>query len=136
MDHKGLVSSVELHAFIDVSTQGVSAAVYSVVRQHSGITQRLIAAKARLAKQELTVRRPELLSAHVATNLVTNVRNAHQELPEPMICGWLDSTVALHWISGNGKYNQFVDNRARNIREHPEIQWRHCPYLRQSSRLG
>ena len=113
--------------FGDASTQGVGAAVYSVVRQRSGITQRLIAAKARLAKQGLAIPRLELVSAHVATNLVTNVRNALQGLPEPTIHGWLDSTVALHWICGNGQCNQFVENRVRKIREHPGIQWRHVP---------
>ena len=92
--------SAELHVFGDASTYGVGAAVYSVVRQEDGITQTLVAEKARLAKRELTVPRLELVSAHMATNLVINVRNALKELPEPMIYGWLDSTVTLHWIVG------------------------------------
>ncbi len=88
---------LELHAFGDASTQGVGAAVYSVIRQPSGATQRLVAAKARLAKQGLTIPRLELVSAHSATILVTNVAHALQGLFEPRIHGWLDSTVALHW---------------------------------------
>ena len=40
---------------------------------------------------------------------------------------WLDSTVALHWIRGNGQYKQFVANRVSKIHHHPEIQWRHIP---------
>ena len=121
------VYSVELHAFGDASTYGVGAAVYSVVRQEDGITQTLVAAKARLAKRELTVPRLELVSAHMATNLVVNVRNALKDLPEPTVYGWLDSTVALHWIVGNGQYRQFVANRVQKIRQHPQIQWRHVP---------
>ena len=123
------VDSFELHAFGDASTIGVGAAVYSVVRQKSGVTQSLVTAKARLAKKDLTVPRSELVSAHMATNLVMNVKNALTELPEPAVYGWLDSTVALHWILGNGQYHQFVANRIQKIKEHPEVKWRYVPTL-------
>ncbi|XP_027054264.1 uncharacterized protein LOC113681367 [Pocillopora damicornis] len=123
------VDSFELHAFGDVSAIGVGAAVYSVVRQKSGVTQSLVSAKARLAKKDLTVPRSELVSAHMATNLVMNVKNALTELPEPAVYGWLDSTVALHWILGNGQYHQFVANRIQKIKEHPEVKWRYVPTL-------
>ena len=99
------VDSFKLHAFGDASTIGVRAVVYSVVHQKSGGTQSLVTAKARLAKKDLTVPRSELVSAHMATNLVMNVKNALTELPEPAVYGWLDSTVALHWILGNGQYH-------------------------------
>lgn len=102
--HQQPVLSFELHVFGDASTHGVGAAVYSVVRQEDGITQTLVVAKARLAKRNLTVPRLELVSAHMATNLVVNLRNALKDLPEPTVYGWLDSTVALHWILGNGLY--------------------------------
>lgn len=100
------VNSVELHVFGDASTYRIGAAVYSVVRQEDGIIQTLhvVAAKSRLAKRELTIPRLELVSAHMATNLVVKVRNALRELPEPMVYGWLAHTVALHWIVGNGQY--------------------------------
>ena len=125
--HQQPVLSFELHVFGDASTHGVGAAVYSVVRQEDGITQTLVVAKARLAKRNLTVPRLELVSAHMATNLVVNVRNALKDLPEPTVYGWLDSTVALHWILGNGLYRQFVANRVQKIKQHPQIQWRHVP---------
>jgi hypothetical protein len=100
--HQEPVQSVELHAFGDASMDGVGAVVYSVVRQQSGITTTLVASKSRLAKKSLTVPRLELVSAHMSTNLVINVRNALVELPEPDIYGWLDSTVALHsWATAN-----------------------------------
>ena len=121
------VISVELRVFRDASTYGVGAAVYSVVRQEDGIAQTLVAAKARLAKRELTVLRLELVSAHMATNLIINVRNAPKELPGPTVYGWLDSTVALHWIVGNCQYRQFVANCVQKIRQHPQVQWRHEP---------
>ena len=97
------------------------AAVYSVVRQMGGITQTLVTGKARLAKKDLTTPRLELVTAHMVANLVINMKNGLKDLPEPTIYGWLDSTVALHWILGNGQYRQFVVNRVCKIIEHPEI---------------
>ncbi len=127
VNYREPVLSVELHTFGDASTKGVGAVVYSVVRQRSGTTQQLVAAKSRLAKEGLTIPRLELISAHMATNLVKNVQNALENLPEPTIYGWLDSTVALHWIHGEGQYRQFVANRVSKIKQHPEIGWRHVP---------
>jgi hypothetical protein len=97
------VDSAELHVFGDASTEGVGTVVYSVVRQAEGVTTSLVAAKSRLAKKNLTVPRLELVSAHMSANLVTNAKNALIELPTPEIFGWLDSTVALHWLLGNGQ---------------------------------
>ena len=136
VDHQQPVLDLELHVFGDASTQGVGAAVYTVVRQQTGTTQRLVAAKGRLAKEGLTVPRLELISAHMATNLVVNVRNALDVLPTPRVYAWLDSTVALHWICGNGQYRQFVANRVEKIRQRPEIQWRHVPTLQNPADLA
>ena len=69
VDYREPVDELELHTFGDASTQGVSAAVYSIVRQQSGVTQRLVAGKGRLAKQGLTVPRLELVSAHMVRQL-------------------------------------------------------------------
>ena len=55
--------------------------------------------------------------------------------PTRSVCGWLDSTVALHWIRGNGKYKQFVRNRVRKIRE-KEINWRHVPTKENPADMG
>ena len=81
MENREPVLNLELHAFSDASTQGVGGAVYAVVQQPSGSTQRLVAAKGRLGKQGLTVRRLELISAHMATNLVVNLQNTLNNLP-------------------------------------------------------
>ena len=51
----------------------------------------------------------------MATNLVMNVKNALTELPEPAVYGWLDSTVALHWILGKGLLNSHDLRRALRI---------------------
>ncbi|XP_068692652.1 uncharacterized protein [Montipora foliosa] len=75
------IEEIELHAFGDASKNGVCATVHAVVRQPSGVNQGLVAAKARLAKQGLTIPRLELVSAHMAANLITNVRNALMGFP-------------------------------------------------------
>ena len=94
----------------------MGAAVYSIIFLMRRVTQTLIAAKSRPAKRSLTVAMLELISAHMATNLVTNVTNALNVLPEHNVYRWLDSTVALHWILGNGQYRQFVTNRVKKIK--------------------
>ena len=119
------LQDVELHGFGDGSKLGVGAAVYAVVRQASGKTQRLVAAKARLAKGGLSIPRLELVAGHMATNLLTNVRNALEGLPISNVYGWLDSTVALHWIRGSGEFKQFVQNRVTKIRAQSDMVWRH-----------
>ena len=99
--------------------------VYSVVNQEQGVTQGLITAKARLAKKNLTIPRLELVSGQMAANLLDNVRNVLTRFPVQDCYGWLDSTVALHWINGEGSYKQFVRNRVKKIKEKSYIKWRH-----------
>ena len=121
------IESIVLHAFGDASGKGVAAVVYAVVNQPSGTTQDLVAAKARLAKHGLTIPRLELVSAHMASNLVDNVRQTLDGFPVQETYGWLDSTVALHWIKGGGEHKQFVANRIQKIQSKPNIQWRYVP---------
>ena len=92
----------------------------------SCVSRGLLAAKSRLAKKGLTIPRLELVSAHMAANLAENVKNALEGRPVRSVHGWLDSTVALHWIRGEGSaYKQFVANRVNKIREKEYIHWRH-----------
>ena len=119
------INAVELHAFGDASKHGVAAAVYAVVSQDSGTTQGLVAAKVRLAKQRLT--RLELVAGHMAVNTVDNIRYALDGFPVTSVHCWLDSSVALHWIRGNGEYGQFVANHMNKIKDHEINEWRHEP---------
>ena len=130
------IEEIELHAFGDASKNGVCATVHAVVRQPSGVNQGLVTAKARLAKQGLTIPRLELVSAHMAANLITNVGNALVGFPVKQSYGWLDSSVALHWIKGGGEYKQFVENRVKKIQGHTQITWRHVPTKDNPADLG
>ena len=117
--------AIDLHGFGDASGKGVSAAVYTVIHQAQGINQGLLTAKSRLSKRGLTIPRQELVSAHMAANLIHNVKTALSGFPVRSVYCWLDSSVALHWLKGNGDYKQFVANRVRKIQQHDFIQWRH-----------
>ena len=130
------IKEIQLHAFGDASRDGVLATVYAVVRQNSGVNRGLVTARARLSKQGLTIPRLELVSAHMATNLISNVRDAFEGLPVKQSHGWLDSSVALHWLRGGGEYKQFVANRVKKIQAHPEITWHHVPTKQNPADLG
>ena len=130
------IQSIDLHAFGVASGKGVAAAVYAVVTQDSGTSKGQVAAKARLAKQGLTIPRLELVSGHMAANLVDNVKEALTGFPVNQVHGWLDNSVALHWIRGGGEYKQFVHNRVRKIRSKEYIRWRHVGTQENPADLG
>ena len=121
------IREIKLHGFGDASFSGVGAAVFAVVVQDEDVTQSLVAARARLPKRGLTIPRLELVSVHMAMNLLLNVYDSLNGFPITGLYGWIDSSVALHWINGGGSYKQFVANRVQKINYHPEITWRHIP---------
>eukprot|EP00795_Rhopilema_esculentum_P014827 gene14827-5944_t len=84
---------------------GTSACVYAVVHQPSDIIQGTIAGKSRLSKKAAT-----------KENLLENFKNAFENLPIGRAIAWTNSKVALHWIRGEGKYKQFVNNRVKKMR--------------------
>ncbi len=130
-----MVEKLEIHGFGDASGEGLCAVVYTVARQPSGVTQELLAAKARLAKKGLTIPRLELVACHTATNLVINASKALDHIPHERHC-WSDSTVALWWIKGEGHYKQFVENRVAKIRDAEGIEWHHVPTRENPADLG
>ena len=76
------------------------------------------------------------MSAHIATNLIINVQRALGGFPVVVLQGWLDSTVALHWINGGGDFKQFVANRVVNIKSNNQLKWRHLPTKENPADLG
>ena len=129
------IQSIQLHAFGDASSQEFCAAVYAVANQESGTNQGLITAKSRLSKRNLTIPRLELVAGHMATILAVNVRDALENYHPEIYC-WLDSTVALYWLHGDGEYRQFVVNRVQKIRQHQEMTWRHVPTDQNQANIG
>ena len=129
------ISQPTLHAFEDASINGVCAAVYADVHQGEKVTQQLVCAKSRLAKKGLTIPRLELIAGHMSVNLVTNVQTALSIHPSTIHC-WLDSTVALYWIKGQGECKQFVANRVDEIQQHKQVTWHHFPTEENPADIG
>ena len=120
----------------DANARGASAAACAVVYQPSGTSQGLIVSKSRLSKKELTIPRLELVFGHMVANLLHNIRETVQHLPIRQEYGWLDSSVALHWITGNGEYKQFLNNRVKKIQKKNYIKWRHVPSAQNPADVG
>ena len=87
-----------------------------MITQTSGSGVGLVIARTRLVKMASAYR--------MATNLITNARDALKGFLIGGLHCWLDSTVALHWIKGAGEYKQFVGNCVRKI---------HCLWLEDST---
>ena len=101
------IEEMELHAFRDASKNGVCATVHAFFRQPSGVNQGF-------CSWNLCLR-------HMAANLITNVGNALVGFPVKQSFGWLNSSVALHWVKGGGEYKQSVENRGKKIQGHTQI---------------
>ena len=83
------IQELTLHAFGDASSKGVSSVVYPVVKQENGVAQNILSAKSRVAKRGLTIPRLELVSGHMAANLITNFHEAIQPSSlQTCIVGW------------------------------------------------
>ena len=134
--HQERIVGIDLHGFGDASNKGVASAVFAVVRIAQGTQQSLVTAKSRLAKQGLTIPRQELVCAHMTANLISKVKKALTGFPVEGVYDWLDSSVALHWIKGNGDYRQFVANRVKKIQQHSFIQWRYVRSDQNPANLG
>lgn len=134
--HRETITYIDLHCSGDASGKGVSTALYAVVTQPPGVGVGLVTATARLAKVGLSIPRLELVSGHMAVNLITNVRDALKVFPVGKLHCWLDSTVALHWIRGGGDYKQFVSNRVGKIQQHSDVKWRHVASQENPADLG
>ncbi|XP_068674565.1 uncharacterized protein [Montipora foliosa] len=89
-----------------------------------------------LFKRGLMIPRLELVSGHMAVNLLANVASALDGFPLMEKYCWLDSTVALHWIRSPGTYKQFVSNRVEKIQAHSEVIWRHVGTSENPADLG
>lgn len=88
------IEEIERHTFGDASAKGVCAALYAIVKQCGSTNAGLVASRARLAKQDLSIPRLELVSANMAKNLMVNVRQALGEMPVTGSYGWLSCVFA------------------------------------------
>ena len=125
--HRKSITSVDLHVFRDASIVVNCAPVYAVVNQPSAISQCLVANKSRISIRDLIIPRLELVSTHMACNLISNMKSALKNQNVRSVTGWTDSTVVLYWLKEQGSYNQFARNRVYKILERDDINWQYNP---------
>ena len=96
-----------------------------LLSKFKGTTQGLLCSKSCLSKKNLTIPRLELVAGHMAVNLGTNIEAAIGVEKVMEVRCWLDSTLALYWINGQGEYCQFVPNQVRKIQEQERVRLYH-----------
>ena len=130
------IQEVVLHCFRYASEDGTSTAVYTVFQRRATISQRLLTSKARLSNLGLSIPRLELVACLISSNQMWNTIAALSQSSVLRTVTWSDSTVALHWIFGDGSYKQYVRNRVCKIREKPNIEWVHVSSTENPSDIG
>ena len=134
------VKAVHIHQFADASEIACSTVTIAIVEDETNRVMGLLTSKSRIAKKNTTIARLELISGHMAANMVRNLCKALQGLPIQSVIVWMDSMVALYWIRNPGKtWKTFVSNRVRKISEITEennIAWKHCPTDKNIADLG
>ena len=125
------IRSIELHGFGDASEKAYGGVVYIRISAGALVSCRLVASKSKVAPiGEETIPRLELLSGLVLARLISHVqRELEGKYRIDRVVCWLDSEIALWWITGTGKeYKQFIQNRVVEIRKLIDPKsWRHVP---------
>ena len=84
--------------------------------------------------------RLELVGGQMAANMARNVCKALGKLPISSVTIWMDSMVALFWISNPSKpWKTFVANRVKKIveiKQEINIKWKFCPSAENLADLG
>ena len=108
-----------------------SAVTIAVTEHDSGVVKGLLSSKSRISKRNTSILRLELVSGHMAANLIKNLCNALKRLPILSVTVWMDSTVALYWIANPVRsWKVFVANHVRKITDITAelgVEWKYCP---------
>lgn len=126
----GLAQKTVLHVFADASPVAYGAVAYICVTDAEGnTTSSILMSKSRISPiKQLTLPRLELMACLLAARLSRYITSNLKEPPHETYL-WTDSTVALHWVTGEpSQWKQFVQNRVTEIQRitNPPF-WRHCP---------
>ena len=136
----GKIKAVHLHVFADASNIACSAVTIAVVEGDTGVVNGLLTSKSRISKQNTTIARLELVSGQMAANMVKNLWRTLKRWPIVSTTVWMDSMVALYWISNPSKsWKVFVANRVQKIAEITSeigISWKYCPTGKNLADLG
>ena len=95
------------------------------------MTKGLLTSKSRISKRSKSIARLELVSGLMAVNMAKNLCTPLQRWPIETINIWMDSMVALYWITNPGRgWKVFVSKRVKKIAETAgpvNITWKNCP---------
>ena len=112
----------------------------AVVEGETGVVKGLLTSKSRISKQNTTIARLELVSGQMAANMARNLWRALNRWPIKSITIWMDSMVALYWITNPGKqWKVFVANRVlkiASVTSEVGINWNYCPTTKNLADLG
>ena len=121
-------STFKLYGFADASKHGICAAIYVVEYQLSGpVGQQLLVAKTRVAPADQTIPRLELIAALTLAKLQKSVIQTLTDVQVTENNSWSESSTVLHWLKDQGKYNVFVKNRVKMIKELSLGEWLDVP---------
>ena len=125
------MGAVHLHLFADSSILACYAAAVAVVEHEAGVTKGRLTSKSRISMRSTSIARLELVRGHIAANMVKNLCTALQRWTIKSNDIWMDSMVALYWITSPGRgWKVFVANRVEKIAETASpinITWTYCP---------
>ena len=116
-----------LHTFCDASKLAYAAVTFLRVENRERVELKFLAAKARVAPEETTIPRLELLAASIGSRQTQGIIKAleYDEIP---VFYWSDSTTVLAWIDRDVQWGVFVQNRIREIRKlTTKGKWRYVP---------
>ena len=78
----------------------------------------LLTSKSRMSKKNTSIPRLELVCGHMAANMAENLCTALHRWPINSVTIWMDSMVALYWMTNPGRgWKVFVANRVKKLAE-------------------
>ena len=127
----GEVEAVHLHLFSDASALACFAVAVSIVDHEGRVAKGLLKSKSRISKRNTSIARLELVRGHMAANMAKNLCTALQLWPIKSVTIWMDSMVAVYWITNPGRgWKVFVASRVKRIAETTgpiDVTWKYCP---------
>ena len=134
------MKGIHIHQFADASNLACSTATIVLVEGRTGLIKGLLCSKSRISKRSLSIAWLELVSRHMAANMVRNVCQVLRHLPILSVTVWMDSMIALYWIANPERpWKVFVANRVRKIAEATKdikVDWKYCPTGHNHAEMG
>ena len=116
-----------LHTFCDASGSAYAAVTFARVEYEGTVTISLLNAKSRIAPENASIPRLELLAACIGARLAKVTAESLTRKISRFFY-WSDSTTVLAWISRDIQWGTFVFNRVKEIRSLTEnSDWQFVP---------